>query len=243
VTGTIRATANDILNQVGVEVGLDPSVDPFSSQDQSYRQMTYLINTAGEELSQLFPWDFLRKEMTITTDGTGDYDLPADYLYLMNQTGWDRTNDNPVSGPLSPQDWAYLEGRDIVNSTLYLSYRLKEDKISLYPQPDEVGLDIRFEYINRNWVLDSTTGNTYIDKCNVGADEPLFNRTLLGRMLKVKFLEAKGMDASKAQADLNQAFELLVARNKGAPLLSARAGGRAFPYLNYDSIPESGYGS
>jgi hypothetical protein len=243
MTGTIRATANDILNQVGVEVGLEPVVDPFASTDQSYRQMKYLINTAGEELAQLYPWEFLRKEATITTDGSGDYDLPSDFLYIINQTAWDRTNDNPVTGPLSAQDWAYLEGRDYLNSTLYLSFRIKEDQFSLYPQPDPSGLDVRYEYICRNWVLDSNTGTTYIDSVVTGADTPQYNRTLLGRMLKVKYLEAKSLDTTKAQADLNQSFQLLTARNKGASILNAVNSSRKFPYLNYDSLPDTGYGS
>jgi hypothetical protein len=227
VTGTIRATANDILNQVGVEVGLEPVNDPFSSTDKSYRQMKYLINTAGEELSALFPWDFLRKEWTFTTANpgdTGDYELPSDFLYMMNQSGWDRTNYNPITGPLTPQDWAYLLGRDMVSSTIYMSYRLTEDKLSLYPQPPADGVEVAFEYINRNWVLDS-------------------NRTLIGRMLKVKFLEAKGMDTTKAQADLNQSFGLLTGTNKGAPILTAKTSRRSFPYLDYYSIPETGYGN
>jgi hypothetical protein len=204
--------------------------------------MRYLINTAGEELSQSYPWEFLRKEATITTDGSGDYDLPTDFLYMMNQTAWDRTNDNPVYGPLSAQDWQHLEGRGLSNSTSYVAFRLKEDKISLYPQAT-TGTTIAYEYINRNWVLDSTTGTTYADSVQTGADTPQFNRTLLARMLKVKFLEAKGFDTSKAQADLNQSFQLLVARNKGAPVLNTVSMSQRQPYLNYDSIPDTGYGS
>jgi hypothetical protein len=119
---------------------------------------------------------------------------------------------------------------------------MKEDQLSLYPQPPNYGNELYFEYINRNWVLDSSTGNTYIDKCNTGSDIPQFNRTLLGRMLKVKYLEAKGFDTSKAQADLNQSFQLTTARNKGAPVLSTNRNSRGFPYLNYDSLPETGYG-
>lgn len=240
MTGTIRASANDILNQVGVELGLDPAADPFSSSDASYRQLKYLINTAGEELSQLYPWEFLRKEHPITTDGNETYDLPSDFLYILNQTVWDRTNDNPIEGPLSPQDWSYLKGGDLSGSSLCYAYRMMQDRISFYPTPN--GPVFAFEYVGRNWVLDSTTGTTYIDKVQVGADTPMFNRTLLGRMLKVKFLEAKGFDTTKAQADLDQAFGLLIARNKGAPILSTKAGARAFPYISGGNVPDSGYG-
>jgi len=241
MTGTIRASANDILNQVGVEIGLDPVNDPFSATDATYRQMTYLINAAGEELSQVFPWEFLRKEGSVVVAGSSLFTLPDDFLYLINQTMWQRDNASPVQGPLSAQDWQYLKAVDSAGSTAWLSYRLVGDQLQLYPENVADGTTVYYEYICRNWVLDSTTGNTYIDQCNVGADQPLFNRTLLGRMLKVKILEAKGFDTTKAQADLNQSFQALASRNKSAPILSIR-NSRSYPFLNYDSIPDSGYG-
>jgi hypothetical protein len=241
MTGTIRATANDILNQVGVEVGLDPVTDPFSASDQSYKHLKYLINTAGEELSNLYPWDFLRQEATITTQaGVNEYDLPADFLYMMNQTMWDRTNDRRVIGPLTPQEWSAMKAMDTA-SVLNYGFRLTDDKLLLWPDSVPAGLDIRYEYISRNWVLDSETGTTYIDECVRGADTPQFNRTLIGRMLKVKFLEAKGFDTTKAQADLNQAFAFMTARNKGAPVLNMGRSSRS-RFLNGGNIPETGYG-
>jgi len=37
----------------------------------------------------------------ISTGGT--YDLPADFNYMIDQTGWDRTNRVSIGGPLSPK--------------------------------------------------------------------------------------------------------------------------------------------
>jgi len=244
MTGTIRATANDILNQVGVEIGLDPVNDPFAAREATYRQMTYLINTAGDELCQLYPWEFLRKEgeIIVSAADSGIYDLPADFLYLQNQTMWNRTNRRPVMGPLSPQDWQLLKGWDSTGELTYVSYRLMEDKLQLWPEPPADGTQINYEYISRNWVSDSTNPGTYASRCTVGADQPLFNRTLLGRMLKVKILEAKGFDTTKAQADLNQAFQALISRNHSAPILNTCGSSTSYPYLNYRAIPDTGYG-
>lgn len=244
MTGTIRASANDILNQVGVEIGLDPVTDPFSSSDQTYRQMTYLINTAGEELSQAYPWEFLTKEHTIVTTGadSGTYNLPDDFLYLINQTGWNRSDTRPLTGPLSPQAWQYLQSYASNGALVEIAFRVSGDKLQLFPQPPEPGQTVVFEYISRNWVLDASTGNTYRHNIIVGADQPLFNRTLLGRYLKVKILEARGFDTTKAQADLNQSFQLLTARDKGAPVLNASRS-RSGAYIGSHSIPDTGYGN
>jgi len=105
-------------------------------------------------------------------------------------------------------------------------------------------LDIHFEYTSRNWVLDSTTGDTYIDAVATGADTPLFDRTLISRMLKLKYLEAKNLDTTKAQADFNQIFQLLTSHDKGSRILSAGRSARNYPYLNaWNNVADSGFGS
>lgn len=244
MTATLRATANDILNRVAAEVGLEPVSDPYGSAQQDFKQMTYLLNICGEELSQLYPWEFLVREHQITTSSTdsGDYPLPDDFLYMINQTGWERAENVPLFGPLSPQDWQYLLGRDLVDKTIYASFRIQKGAFTVFPQPPPDGLDIHFEYINRCWAIDSTSPDTCIDRIKTGADTPMFDRTLISRMLKVKYLEAKGLDTTKAQGDLNQMFQMLTSHDKGAPILSAGRNGRGDPYLSGYSAPDTGYG-
>ncbi len=244
MSANLRATANDILNRVAAEVGLEPVDDPYGSTQQEFKQMTYLMNIAGEELCQIYPWEFLMREHSVQTLSTdsGNYDLPDDYLYMLNQTGWERAENVPLFGPLSPQDWQYLLGRDLVSHTIYASFRIQQGKFTIFPQPPPDGLDIHFEYVSKNWVQDSSSSN-FQDKVKVGADTPMFDRTLLSRMIKVKFLEAKGLDTTKPQADLNQSFQMLTSHDKSAPILSAGRTGRGFPYLDgFCSVPDSGYG-
>lgn len=245
MTATLRAPANDILNRVAAEVGLEPVADPYGSSKQEFKQMTYLLNVAGEELSQLYPWEFLANQHGFVTQAgdSGSYDLPSDYLYLINQTAWERTQNVPVFGPVSSQEWQALLGRDLVTDTIYPAFRIADGKFKLFPFPPPAGLDIYFEYSSRNWVIDSTNSDQTQDRIKTGADTPLFDRTLLSRYLKVKFLEAKGLDTTKAQADLNQMFDSLGSHDKGAPVLSAGRGRTTYPYLDgFNSVPDTGYG-
>lgn len=247
MSAILTATANDILNRVAAEVGIDPVPDPYASTNQAFKQMTYLLNIAGEELNQLYPWEEMNQEHQITTLGTdsGNYPLPSDFLYMLNQTGWERSENVPLFGPLSGQDWQYLLGRDLVSQTIYASFRMKQGQFSIFPQPPPDGLDIHFEYQSRNWVSDSTTGFTSNKaEVTVGADVPRFDKTLISRYLKVKFLEAKGFDTTKAQSDLNQMFEAINSHDKGARILSAGNTGAGFPYLDtYRNSPDTGYGT
>jgi hypothetical protein len=238
------ASANDILNRVAAEVGVAPVIDPYASTDPSFIKMRYLLNIAGEELVEAHPWEQLLKEHQIlTADGdTGVYTLPSDFSHMINQTGWERSRNVPLGGPLSPQDWAYLKGRNFASTTLYASFRISEGSFKVYPDPPPVGLDINFEYVSTNWVRSATQPYTYSDQVVDGAQTPLFNRTLISRYLKLKYLDATGFDTSKAQSDFDQMFLMLTGTEKGAPILSA-GGASGYPYLNIGNVPDTGFGS
>ena len=241
---TTAMTANSILNRVAVEVGLEPVSSPYESQDPNFVQLTYLLNIAGEELAIMYPWNFLTQETSINTtdDDSGDYSLPSDYLYMTNQTCWERNNRVPVV-MLSAQDWAYLEGRQFASDTIYVKFRLQQGKFTLYPQPAPSGLEIFYEYTSKNWGLDGSDLVTRISDITRGADVVLYDRTLITRYLKCKWLEAKGFDSSKAQDDVNQIFNLLTGHDKDAPLLSAGNGSRGFPFLDvYRNVGDSNFG-
>ena len=246
MTATLTAPANDILNRVAAEVGLDPIDNPWDSQLQHFVQMRYLMQIAGEELCQLYQWEELNRQHEITTalGDSGDYDLPFDFLYMINQTGWERSQNVPLFGPLSAQDWQWLLGRDLVSYTIYASFRIKEGQFSIFPQPPPEGLNIAFEYVSRNWVFHASGKTAYVSILTDGSDVPVFDRTLLSRYLKVKYLEAKSLDTTKAQADLDQIFGLLAGHDKGAEIMSAGRNRRGFPYLDgFTSVPDTGYGT
>ena len=245
MAGNTQIQANAILNRVAAEVGIAPVLDPISSQDPFFIQLRYLLNTAGEELSQAYPWELLtRSFQVVTQDGdTGEYNMPEDFNYIINQTEWDRTNNVPMGGPLSPQDWTYLKGRDLASNTLYASFRIAQGKFNVFPTTPPAGLDLNFEYITKNWVWDGNIDDpTYSDEVVLASDIPLFDKTLITRALKVKYLESGGFDTTKAQADYNQIFAFLTGNDKGAPILNAGRGNRGFPYLSSYNVGDTGFG-
>jgi len=242
---TTLNSANEILNRVAAEIGVTPVPDPYASQNPSFVKMQYLLNIAGEELVEAHPWEQLLKQHQIVTQegDTGAFALPDDFAYMINQTGWERSQRVPLGGPLTSSDWAYLKGRDFSANSLYVSFRFMENKFNVYPDPPAVGLDINFEYMSNKWVRSSTADPefTYSSGVTIGNEVPLFNRTLISRYLKMKMLEASGFDSTKAQDDFNQTFTFLTGTEKGAPILNA--GNRTtFPYLGMHNIPDSGYG-
>lgn len=242
---TTSANATEIINRAAVELGLDPLADPYSTTDQAFIQLQYLLNSAGEDLCIAHDWGFLAKEEVIYTslNQSGEYLLPSDFLYMTNQTCWERNNRVPVQ-LLSAQDWQYLKGRQFATDTIYVKFRLQQGKFTIYPQPTPTGLEIAYEYTSKNWVLDSSIVDGTKDKATTGSDIPLFDKTLMIKALKVKFLEAKGFDSSKAQDDLNMTFMSLTGHDKGAPTLNAGFGTRGYPYLDvYRNVSDTNFGN
>ena len=241
---TTTDTALNILNRVAAEVGLTPVADPYASGDAAFVQLTYLINIAGDELAAMYNWEVLRREHSITTAATdaGNYPLPTDFDRIVDRTAWDRTEDMPLAGPLSAQEWQALKGRD--TATIYtLGWRIMGGEFNIYPN-NPVGYvrSLYYEYISNNWVV-ATDGTTYKADTTVGSDIVLYNRLLISRYVKLKFLLARGLDATAAQDDFNQIFELLTASDKGGRTLSAGNTRDAFPYINaYRNIGDSSYG-
>ncbi len=237
---------NDIINQVSVEVGVPKVVNVFASSDPASEQLVYLANSAGYELLQSEAWEGLIREFNLTTlsTDTGNYPLPDDFAYMINQTGWDRSNNVPMLGPLSAQEWQYLEGRDLTSQTIYASFRELENEIYIFPQPPPDGLDIHFEYVSRNWVSVRGVAGDFSDSVTDPSDIVLYEPILFERLLKVRFLEARGFDSTAAMAQLETAFTSWTSKDKGASVLNAGAGRRGFPYLDtFNNTPDTRFGT
>lgn len=237
-------TANDIINRASVEVGLNADTDPVGSPDETYVQMQALLDSCGQELVNLYDWPILIRTMSIdtTSDPSGAYDLPDDWDHMVNQTVWDTVNTVPVAGPLSPQQWTYLEGRNLVSQTIYASLREYDNKLQLYPQPAPPTV-ITLEYISRNWVKPQTRSLGEQDEVLTGSDIILYDPLLIVKMLKMKYLQAKGLPAMDVAMEFDTILQARMSKSTGAPMLNAGAQARQYPYINpYQNLGDTNYG-
>lgn len=249
----------DIINRAVLEAGLLPSSDPVTDTDETFIQMVGLLNGAGQELCELNDWQILHQNIDNTTLDTspitqlsasggnigigGVYKLPEDFNYMIDQTGWDRTNQVAIGGPLSPQDWTYLAGRDLVSQSIYASFRLTDGELLLYPKPAPSGLRITFEYISRNWL--KSVNSTVPDRDTIaeGTDVCMLDPLLTIKFLKMKFLQAKGFDYSAAALEFDTLLGSRIGKSEGAPILSASLGNSAFSYISsYGNTGDTGFG-
>jgi hypothetical protein len=235
--------ANQIMNRVAVEVGIPASNDAFSDNDQSFLQMGALLNSCGQELSAIFDWEIQSLPFEVTVgpnDTTGIYLLPTDYGSMVDQSGWDLINNVPIRGPLSDQEWALLLGRNFLTNTIYPAFRINQGKLEIYPSPPPEGSRYSFQYEAIGWAFN---GFGFSDEVTNGAELVAYNPIMFIKMLKYKWLSAKGMDSSMAQLEFDNLLQSQLGKDRGAPLLNAGHGGFGIRYLdNFYNSPDSGYG-
>lgn len=241
-------SALEIINSAAVECGLSSVSTAIASTDPAIVQLVQLLTNTGRELLGLYQWNKFVTEHSITTvvpPDDGNYDLPDDFAYMIDQTGWTPTNAGlglPLGGPLSEQDWAYIVNTNLASSTIYVSFKISEGQFQVLPQPPPNGIDINFKYISRYWVAMSGGTTGYSDKIIADDDVVLYEPILITKFLKLRFLEAKGFDTTAASQQFHSVFMQWTGKNISAPVLNA-ARMRCFPYLGWRNIPETNYGN
>jgi len=242
--------AGDIINRAAAECGITPVTDPFLSTDSSFKELVVFFTSAGQEMLALYEWNKLNRTHSIITGttpsnpiGTGKYDLPDDFGYFIDQTGWDKTERLPLGGPMTNQDYAYLVNTNLANSTVFVTFRMNEGQFWVLPDPPLSGQEINFQYISRNWVqpAGTTSVDDRTDIVAAFADLVLYEPILMIKFLKLRFLEAKGFDTTAAVGQFITMFNSWTGKDVSAPILRM-AHPRVFPYLGYRNIPETGFG-
>ena len=243
-------SANDIINRVAVEVGLNPVNDVFATPDPNFQSLRYLLNSCGQELVQDFDWNISmrRHEFTTQPGDSGVYDLPDDFSYMIDQTGWQQGVPGaayPLLGPASPQAWSYLEAAQLYDVTIYAWFRIKEAKLNLWPQPPPEGIPIAYEYISRAWVKAGDQPDIYRDNVQIPSDIVLYEPILIVKKLKLAFLQAKGFDSQKAEDEFVASLEAWKGKDQSSPVLTLNGPvDPGFRFLNsLNNVPETGYGS
>lgn len=208
------------INQVAGELGLPKTNSIAGDTSVQTTQLLALMNSAGNELLNYYPWEQFRKEWVFDTVGDqGEYALPVDWAYNLDQTQWDRTDHWPLIGPKSAQEWAWLKG-GLLAAAPRLRFRVAGNKFMIWPVPDsDHAYNIAQEYISRYWVMPDSTQSSS-DMIDLDSDIVLYDPWLFTRYVKLKFYQLKGFDQTAVQADFMRIFNALTGKDVGAPILN-----------------------
>lgn len=244
-------TAADIINSAANELGIASVADPYSSTATEMIQLRGLLANCGRELFGMYQWQELTVRTSFTTGAvpvsTGLYDLPTDFGYFINQTGWTPVSGGfgvPLIGPLSEQVWAAVLSSGLSSTTLYIAFKIAQRKINVLPAPAPANTTIGYTYQSRNWVA-ATGAPTVLakDAPTVSTDIVLYESIMITKMLALRYKQAKGLDANSSLEQFSNMFSLFTGLNEPAPTLSL-TNTKAFPFVNmWSNLPPTGYGS
>lgn len=240
-------TAAEVIATAAVMCGLSSVANPYSSSDDAQIQLRTLLNQCGRELYAMHQWQQFVKTHSFSTGAspvsTGLYALPSDFGYFINQTGWDTTNDVPLGGPATEQQYAYLVSTGLSSSTIYVSFSLANMSIRVLPAPAPANTTITFQYMSNGWVYEAGDTTTRSTKADEADDVIMFEPVLISTMLALRYKQAKGLPSKDLLEQFQALFSLFTGVNSPAPVLNV-AGRLGFPYLNpWTNLPDSGYGS
>lgn len=235
-------TAYEVVKRVLGQQSLPVPVSAASSQNAIDRQIWALFTEVGQDLMTEYEWQLRTKTFTITTTpGVSTYSLPSDFESFVDSTGWNMDARLPLIGPMSNQQWALLQARQLGGTTLRMQYRLNGDLVEFYAVPSQ-SQTITLVYIGRGWVIDATNPTTYRDYVANDGDWIMYPPRLIISALKRRFRIEKGLDATAANEEYEDALEK--AKYNDAPKNDLSLAHRGmYPYLGYLNMPDTGYGS
>jgi hypothetical protein len=237
-----RISGYDCVKRVLGGQGLPIPVSASGSQNALDRQIWALLTEVGQDLLEKHNWQGLNNTYTITTvPGQTTYPLPNDFQSFIDSTAWNNNARLPLIGPMSDQDWALLQARQLGGTTLRMQYIIQDDNVEFYAVPTEVQT-ITMPYISRGWVRDATNPLLYRDYVANDGDTIMYAPRLIIAALKRRFRIEKGFDATAADEEYRLALE--AAKYNDSPKkdlsLNSRAG---YPYLGYWNMPDTNYGT
>lgn len=178
--------------------------------------------------------------------GQIQYPLPADIRSFVNATQWDRNFRWPMLGPLSPVEWQVIvSGISPVGPRI--RFRVQDNLMTIQPLPGTAQTDqIAYEYVSNAWcttaagVARTASGGV----CRWGADTDLYlwpeDTQRLG--VKWRFLAAKGLPYLEEKMEWSNARDFQLSTSGASRSLRMNATANGLHFLNYDNIPDTGFG-
>ena len=205
-------------------IGLARPSAVVSSTDGNVRTLLSLANTEGRELLERYSWPATQIEVTHTTLAAELQvvmtTIAPGFGYIINDTFWDRTLTQPVTGPLKPSEWQALKARTATGP--YASYRLRGGSLYAYPAP-AAGNTWVFEH--QSTYFCQSSGGTNQSAWAADTDIGVLDENLMELGVVWRFKKKNGLDYSEDYRVYEQKLANEMARVGGKRALIMNAGG------------------
>lgn len=218
----------------------------IGNTDETSKRLLAAANETLFSLGRAHDWLELVTEHTFTTvASTEDYTLPSDFLHLVNQTLWDRTNFEELRGPLSPQQWQEYKSSILASTvTTWKKYRIRNvsgaTRFSIHPIPDAAD-SLVFEYVSKNFC--ETSGGTGQARWAADSDVGVVDEYLLYLGIKWRMRKSLGMSYDEEREEYDNELDQAKSRNGGAPVLPLDVSAHYDLIDPYRNVKDTGFGT
>ena len=228
------------LSNMSSTTGLTSTPTYFAVTGAGIPQDTFLVTAGGGSATMTRAATATATTVTLSFSQVR-YTFPADFDRLVDDTQWDKTQNWPIYGPESPQQWQWLKSGFVASTPIY-RFRQMGGLFQIWApmvQDDYSG----FEYISNYWVGVSTPLTLSKTSFTVDTDVCVFPDRLMISGLKFRFAEMEGLERAVAyEREWVRQLNIAKASDAGSKTLSM-APKSSQVLINYNNIPDSGYGS
>lgn len=149
----------EAVESVANEAGYSLPDTIIGSSDTGAKQILAIANRVIEIMSESYEWTKLYRSASITlVSGQATYELPGDFSSYHYDTFWNQSQRYRVLGPLSPQEYAALQGLELTGGIVqrFQIRGITDNRITIWPTPEASGDVIIFEYISDRYVRPQT---------------------------------------------------------------------------------------
>lgn len=218
-------------------IGVPRPTGVIAGADQTARTMLSLAQREGRALARRWTWTALRKQQTFTTVAqtvqTGA--VPSDFDRMVSGTFWNRDDQEPVLGPVTPEEWQGLVAS--VALPITSAFQMRAGQIELYPVP-MAGETYAYEYVSNQWC--QTAGGVGQSAWAADTDTGKLDEELTTLGLVWRFKQSRGLDYAEDLATYEEQVLQAMARD-GVRRTARLAREIDYGAPHYATVPEGNW--
>lgn len=168
------------------------------------------------------------------------YTPPADFDSQIDRTHWDKSKHWEMLGPSTPQQREWLKS-GYISTGPRIRYWYQGGLFVIWP-PLGVTDSLSYEYKSKYWIYAASATSTSKSLFTVDTDTCIYPDSLMRAVIKLKYLEAKGMDTTAAFRDYTKHRDMAIANDAGSPTLSMNPRPSSV-LIGWENIPDANYGT
>ena len=164
---------------------------------------------------------------------------PTDFDRLVDRTQWDKSKHWEMLGPETAQQREWLRS-GYISTGPRIRYWMMGGYFQIWP-PLGSTESLSYEYVSKYWIQATTAVAATKQAYTVDTDTCIFPDPLMRLLIKLKYLEIKGMDTTAVYRDYQMQIDLAKAHDAGSPTLSM-APNISQVLIGIENVPDSNYG-